>query len=171
VNIAIRIEPGNGANEAPVEYRWDADTDILTAAVRQGVVGEGMTGSVEVMGSDSSCLLIDVTSGRINGVEVAVWPDVRKQTALQPPAQFEDARVTLPARASQPGIASLNVDLSLIAEADSAERTFHFRIGKARPARVVRIARDILLDVDERSRLAGVWLLNVPPFPAEQVRQ
>lgn len=171
MNIAIRIEPGNGANEAPVEYRWDADTDILTAAVRQGVVGEGMTGSVEVMGSDSSCLLFDVTSGRINGVEVAVWPDVRKQTALQPPAQFEDARVTLPARASQPGIASLNVDLSLIAEADSAERTFHFRIGTARAARVVRIARDILLDVDERSRLAGVWLLNVPPFPAEPVQQ
>jgi hypothetical protein len=169
VNIAVRIEPGSGAaNETPVDYRWDADTDILTAALRSNAVGEGMTGSVEVMGSDSSCLLFDVTSGRINGVEIAVWPDVRKQSALQPPGQVEDVRVTLPARASQPGIASLNVDVSLVAEADQAERTFHFRIGKAKAARVVRIAKDILLDVDERSRLAGVWLLNVPPFPAEQ---
>lgn len=169
MNIAVRIEPGTGsASETPVDYRWDADTDILTAALRTSAVGEGMTGSVEVMGSDSSCLLFDVTSGRINGVEVAVWPDVRKQSALAPPGVVEeDARVTLPARASQPGIASLNVDVSLIAEADQSERTFHFRIGKARTARVVRIARDILLDVDERSRLAGVWLLNVPPFPAE----
>jgi len=168
VNIAVRIEPGTGTtNETPVDYRWDADTDILTAALRTSMVGEGMTGSVEVMGSDSSCLLFDVTSGRIAGVEVAVWPDVRKQSALTPPGQVEDARVTLPTRASQPGIASLNVDLSLVAEADQAERTFHFRIGKAKPARVVRIAKDILLDVDERNRLAGVWLLNVPPFPAE----
>jgi hypothetical protein len=29
----------------------------------------------------------------------------------------------------------------------------------------VRVGRDLLLDVDPQSRIAGVWLLNVPPFP------
>ena len=51
------------------------------------------------------------------------------------------------------------------AESDRAERTIHFRVGPRRPARAVRIARDVLLDVDARERIAGVWLLNVPPFP------
>ena len=164
MNIAVKIESASGS-PAEAEYRWDADTDILTANLRSNHLGEGMSGSVEVMGSDSSCLIFDVTSGRINGVEVAVWPDVRKRTALSPPDNVEDARVTLPSRPSQPGIASLEVDTALVAEADQSERTFHFKVGAARAARVVRIARDILLDVDDKSRLAGVWLLNVPPFP------
>jgi hypothetical protein len=29
----------------------------------------------------------------------------------------------------------------------------------------VRVARDIMLDVDDAGALAGVWLLNVPPLP------
>jgi hypothetical protein len=34
-----------------------------------------------------------------------------------------------------------------------------------RPARAIRFARDLLLELDERDRIAGLWLLNVPPFP------
>jgi hypothetical protein len=30
----------------------------------------------------------------------------------------------------------------------------------------VRLARDLMLDVDASNHLAGLWLLNVPPFPA-----
>jgi hypothetical protein len=169
MDIAVRIEAaGAGAGEAPeVEYRWDADTDILTANVRAGAVSEGMSGSVGVEGSDGSWLIFDVASGKIRGVEVAVWPDVRKLSSLAPPEQVEDASITLPARASQPGIASLEMDTALVAESDQSERTIHFRIGPKRRTRVVRLAKDILLDVDQRSVIAGVWLLNVPPFPAE----
>ena len=167
MEIAVRIEP---KTEAPPEvvYRWDTDTDILTASVRGREASEGMSGSVGVEGSDGSWLNLDVHSGRVDGVEVVVWPEVRKRSTLAPPEQVEDARVTVPARASQPGIASLEVDTALLAEADQAERTFHFRLGKPRPTRTVRIARDILLDIDGKSRVAGVWLLNVPPFPGER---
>jgi hypothetical protein len=56
--------------------------------------------------------------------------------------------------------------VTLMAEADREERTIHFRIGRPRPVRAVRLARDILLEVDARDYLAGVWLLNVPPSPA-----
>jgi hypothetical protein len=58
------------------------------------------------------------------------------------------------------------MDTTLMAEADREERTIHFRIGKRRPVRTVRLAKDILLEVDTRDYLAGVWLLNVPPSPA-----
>ena len=166
MNIAVRIEPA-AEPSAPVEYRWDPDTDILTASLGDKGKGDGMSGSVGVEGSDGSWLVFDVASGRIQHVEIAVWPQVRKRSSLTPPAQVEDARVTVPLRQSQPNVASLEVDTRLMAEADGAERNFHFHFGKPRETRAVRIARDVLLDIDGRDRIAGVWLLNVPPFPAD----
>ena len=52
-------------------------------------------------------------------------------------------------------------------EADEAEQVFHFMLGRRRQTRTVRFARDILVDVDGSNHLAGLWLLNVPPFPAQ----
>jgi hypothetical protein len=162
VGIAVRIEPAGGGLP-DVEYRWDPDTDILTANLR--AASEGTSGLVEVEGRDGSWLVFDLTAGSISGVEVAVWPDVRKRSTLAPPAAVEDARVTLPSGGPPAEATAFEVNTALAAEADTAERTIHFRLGGARQARVVRIARDMLLDVDGAGRLAGVWLLNVPPFP------
>lgn len=166
MQISVEIEPASGT-PPDVEYRWDADTDILTASLRAGAVSEGMSGSVELTGSDGSWLVLDVAKGRINGVEVAVWPDVRKRPNLSPPANAEFSKITVPSRRSQPGIASVEVDGALIAEADEAERTIHFRLGSAKQVKTVRIASDVLLDVDSQNRIGGVWLLNVPPFPSD----
>lgn len=166
MDVPVRIEPAAGAPVA-VEYRWDPDTDILTANLCAKSVGEGLSGSVGVEGADGSWLILDVSSGRINGVEVAVWPDVHKRASLDPPADIENVRVTVPARTSQPGIAALEMDTSLTAEADGNEATIHFRLGSLRQTRTVRIAQDILLDIDQRERIAGLWLLNVPPFPLD----
>jgi hypothetical protein len=168
VEIAVRLGPPPAAAPADVEYRWDTDTDILTATVRANSVSEGMSGSVGVEGADGSWLMFDVSAGHIRGIEVAVWPQVQKRSGLQPPAETEHASVTIPTRLSQPGIASLEVDTALSAESDHDERTIHFRIGRARSGRAVRIARDIVLDVADGGRLTGVWLLNVPPFPDAQ---
>ena len=166
VSFAVQIEPAQG-NPPDVEYRWDADTDILTAAVRANAVGEGLCGSVELMGGDGAWLNLDVTGGRIHGVEVAVWPDVRKVAALSAPATVEDGRVAVPLRNLGADVGSVSIDTALMAEADQAERTIHFRVGPSRQVRTVRIARDLLLDIDGHGRIAGVWLLNVPPFPAD----
>jgi len=165
VNIPIQVEPANGASPA-VEYRWDPDTEILSAQLNPRSSGKGMSGSVEVEGADGSWLILDVSSGRINGVEVAVWPDVHKRYSLALPGEVEDGNVTVPSRRSQPGVAALEVETPLLAEADEAERVFHFTLGKKRQTRTVRFARDLLLDVDGSNHLAGLWLLNVPPFPA-----
>lgn len=168
MNIVVQVEPsGRTPDEVEVEYRWDPDTDILTANCRDKGPGDGVSGSVELAGSDGSWLILDVRSGSVHGVEVAVWPDVRKVRTLQPPAPSEDARLVVAPRKPPRGVASIEVDTALTAEADQAERTIHFKVGSGRPQRTVRIARDILIEVDETSAIAGVWLLNVPPFPAD----
>jgi hypothetical protein len=167
VKIPIEVQPADGS--APtVEYRWDPDTEILSAQLTPRTAGSGMSGSVGLEGSDGSWLILDVASGHINGIEVAVWPDVQKRHSLQPPGSVEDAHVVVPARKSQPGgVASVEVETPLLAEADEAERIFHFMLGPKRKTRTVRFARDLLLDVDGSNHLAGLWMLNVPPFPAK----
>ena len=164
MKIAMHIEPETGAPPA-VAYRWDPDTEILIAMLDDHSVGEGLSGTVELQGSDGSWLNLDVAAGRIHSVEVAVWPEVRTRSALQPPREVENVRVTLPARRTGSAIASVEVDTPLAAEADSTERTIHFRLGNGSATRTVRIARDLLLDLDPAGRLAGLWLLNVPPLP------
>jgi hypothetical protein len=167
LEITVHVEPGTSELPA-VEYRWDADTDILTATMNAGAKGQGMSGSVEIEGSDGSWLIFDVSGGRIAGVEVAVWPDVRKVAALTPPADAVPSLVTIPGRPSHPGVAALEIDTRLVADADASERTIHFRFGAARSVRAARVAQDLIFDVDESSHIAGVWLLNVPPFPTDQ---
>jgi hypothetical protein len=78
----------------------------------------------------------------------------------------EDARVIIPSNDSASGVASLAVDTALMAEADVARKVIHFRVGKRRDTRTVRLGRDLLMDVDLQGRIAGVWLLNVPPSPS-----
>jgi len=164
VNISVQVEPSAGT-PPDVDYRWDPDTDILSAHLRPCAVGEGLSGAVELEGNDGSWLILDIASGRISGVEVAVWPDVRKRAALAPPAAVEDGRVVVPVRRSERGVASVEISTNMIAEADNAERVIHFRVGPARETRTLRLGRDLLLDLDAQSRIAGLWLLNVPPFP------
>jgi hypothetical protein len=162
VNIPVRIEPWAGA-PAPVDYRWDEDTDILSAQVGDPRGARSL--SVDVEGRDGSWLILDVSDERIRGVEVAVWPTVHKRTDLKPPAEVESVRVKVGRDPATTSVAAVEVDTPVDAESDHAERTIHFRLGHGREVRTVRIARDMLLDIDNRDRLAGVWLLDVHPFP------
>lgn len=165
MNIPVRIEPWAGS-PAPVAYRWDEDTDILTAQVGGARVGRSL--SVDVEGSDGSWLILDVSDDRIRGVEVAVWPTVQKRSDLRPPEETESAHVKVGRDSATNPVNAVEVDTPVAAESDQDERTIHFRLGHGREVRTVRIARDMLLDIDNRDRLAGVWLLDVPPFPASQ---
>ncbi|HEY9229641.1 MAG TPA: hypothetical protein VIP11_23530 [Gemmatimonadaceae bacterium] len=166
MKIAVQLGPAADGAPPEVAYKWDFDTDILSAQLGGARSTEGMSGSVGLEGADGSWLILDVASGRISGVEIAVWPEVRKMSTLAPPQQIEDLHVSIPARRSQPNIASMETTTHLIAEADANQRTFHFRLGKPKLTRTIRLARDVLLDVDEKSQITGLWLLNVPPGPA-----
>jgi hypothetical protein len=166
VKIPIQVEPAADGTPA-VEYRWDPDTEILSAQLHPSASGQGMSGSVELEGSDGSWLILDVTSGQINGVEVAVWPDVRTRSTLQPPRGIEDGRVLVKSGKPVSGETALEVETPVLAETDESERVFHFTLGRPKRTRTVRFARDLLVDVDASNHLAGLWLLNVPPFPSQ----
>ena len=164
MTFAVELQPVAGAPPA-VHYRWDADTDIFTATLspRDGA-GES-SGSVEIEGTDGSWLVLDLRGGRVVGVEIALWPDVHHNPVLAAPHAAESVDILVPLRVSA-GPATLEVEAPMRAEADESERVVHFRIGERREARSVRFGSDVLLDVDRRGCLAGLWFLNVPPFPA-----
>ena len=162
----VRVEELTERELRPVEYRWDTDTDILIAVLRSAHVSEGLTGSMDIEGADGAWITLELTDGRLGSVEIAVWPDVRTVASLPVPTTARPARIRVPARRSQPGPEALEVNTAIQAVADKAERTIHFRIGASRPTSVLRVATDLLLELDAESRIVGLWLLNVPPFPA-----
>lgn len=165
VSLDVRLEEIAESDLPPVDYRWDADTDILCAALRPSGVSEGLTGSMDIEGADGAWLTLELSAGRLAAIEVAVWPDVKTLESLTPPEPSGAARLRVPSSGTEAGLEALEVDTSIRAVADKAERTIHFRIGPQRSSRAHRVARDLLIEVDARSRIAGLWFLNVPPFP------
>ena len=152
-----------------VTYRWDPETDILTGAVKgadKPKDDNGLNGSVELEGSDGSFILLDVAGGAIRGVEVVVWPDVRTVGALQAPASWKDADVVLPGKSGQ--VAAIEVETPLTIDTNPAESVFRVRIGPSRATQVLRVAEGLLVEVDEQRELAALWLVDVPPFPADE---
>ncbi len=166
MDIVVQIGPRHGA--APkVAYRWDADTDILSVQLRPPHAQGGASGSIEVEGADGSWIIFDVADGQINGMEIVVWPEVHKRSMLVPPAKVAEGSVRFPSRGSVPEVTAVEVETSMAAESDAEQRILHFRLGSLRESTAVRLAHDLLLEVDATNHVAGLWLLNVPPFPRE----
>jgi hypothetical protein len=165
MQFETRIEPLHG-KLPKVSYRWDPETDILTVACKGVPKGNGMNGTVDLEGGDGSFVVIDVAGGALRGLDVVTWPDdVKTVGSLAAPAATKDAQVLFPSRKSQPGVAAVEVDTALTVEKNSADTVFHIRVGRSRPSTVVRAADHLLVEVDKQSRLVGLWLLEVPPFP------
>ena len=165
MQFEARIEPLNG-KLPKVTYRWDPETDILTVTCKGVPKGNGMNGTVDLEGGDGSFVVIDVAGGAMRGVDIVTWPDdVRTVATLAPPDTSKEGHVTFPGRRSQPGVAAVEVEIALTVDKNQTESVFYIRVGQKRPATVVRVADHMLVEVDKQSRLAGLWLLEVPPFP------
>ena len=157
-------------------YRWDADTGILVARLTSAVglptddAGDGhaRAGAVELEGPDGSWVTLDLRGGRVCGLQIAVWPSIRRRLGLTPPLVDRDGSVGVPAAPTEgdavaPTVVELEVDTDLAVDADPAAGVFHLRVGRPRAVRVVRVGRDMLVDVDAAGVLAGLWLTAVPP--------
>ncbi|MEX2157319.1 MAG: hypothetical protein WD773_10835 [Gemmatimonadales bacterium] len=167
MHFEAKIEP-LGGKLPKVTYRWDPETDILTVACKGGGAAKsnGMNGTVDLEGGDGSFVVIDVAGGTLRGVDVVTWPDdVRTVASLEPPEPNKEGQVTFPDRRSQPGVAAVEVDTPLTVDKNQNESVFHIRVGRQRAATIVRVADHLLIEVDKQSRIAGLWLLEVPPFP------
>jgi hypothetical protein len=154
-----------------VTYRWDAETDILTVACKgAGKNGKGLSGTVDLEGADGSFVVLDVAEGALRGLDVVTWPDdIRTIDVLLPPADPKEGTVLFPARSSQPGVAAVEVDTPLTMEKNATESVLHLRVGRTRAAQAVRVGDHLLVEIDKQSHLAGIWLLEVPPFPNVEV--
>jgi len=160
-----RIEPLDG-KLPKVTYHWDPETDILSVACKGVAKGTGMNGTVDLEGADGSFVVLDVAGGCLRGVDVVTWPDdVRTVGTLTAPEPDREARVVFPSRLSQPGVAAVEVDTALTVDKNPSESVFHIGVGGKRTSTVVRVADHLLVEVDKQARLAGLWLLEVPPFP------
>ncbi len=165
--MEARVEPLAGALPK-ILWRWDPETDILSGAFKGTRTTAGLTGTVELSDDEGSVAVLEVNNGVICGLDVVVWPEVSTYTSLQVPATLTDGRVILPQRPSKPGVASVEVDTALSVTTNVAESVFHLRVGPRRDADVVRVADHLLVEVDRQGELAGFWLTDVPPFPAEE---
>jgi len=165
MNFEARIEPLSGALPKVI-YHWDPETDILSVACKGGATTKGLNGTVDLSGADGSFVVIDVAGGCLRGVDVVAWPDdVRTTPELATPAAAKDGQVVFPSRRSQPGVAAVEVETALTVEKNTAESVFHLRFGRPRPVTVVRVADRLLVEVDKQARIAGLWFVDVPPFP------
>jgi len=90
---------------------------------------------------------------------------VKTVAKLAAPEPTKDGQVTFPTRKSQPGVAAVEVDTAITVEKNESDTLFHIRVGRSRSATVVRVGDHLLVEVDKQSRLSGIWLLDVPPFP------
>jgi hypothetical protein len=163
MSMDARIEPLSGGLPS-VNWRWDAETDILSGAFKGNRKSGGLTGSVELTDAEGSVAVLDVNNGVICGLDVVVWPEVVPVGDLRVPAKLTDGRVVLPARPSRPGVASVEVDTTLSVQTNPTESVFHLQIGARRPVEGVRAADNFYIEVDQEGGLAGFWLTNVPPF-------
>lgn len=163
-SVGFRVLPHDDTVDA-VRYRWDADTEILSASIVDRRGGGSVATTVELEGSDGSWVSLELRGGRFCGIEVAVWPPVKMRSTLTPPTTSQPGHASLPPTMVGNTISDVEVDTPLAAESDRHERTFHLRVGAPRKSRAVRVGQSILLELDDADQLAGLWLLNVPPVP------
>ncbi|MDH4351200.1 MAG: DUF2283 domain-containing protein, partial [Gemmatimonadota bacterium] len=122
-------------------------------------------GSWELENSTGAVILLETERGVLCGVEVVVWPDVERAT-LVAPHDAPAGRVRLePPAGETTGV--LEVDTPISGAANASETLVHLRFGPGR-ARSVRIAGNVVVDLDADGHLAGIWLQDLPLFPQEE---
>lgn len=148
-----------------IVYKWDTETEILSGQFKGGRKSGGLTGSVDLQGAEGSFVVLDVLSGVVRGLEVVVWPEIAVVEGLQPPEPKSNGQLVMPSRASQPGVAAVEVDTQLSAEKRADESVIHLRVGPRRKVDVIQLADGLMAEVDGQGNVAGLWLTGVPPFP------
>ena len=150
-----------------IVYKWDTETEILSGQFKGGRKSGGLNGSVELEGAEGSFVVIDVVSGVVRGLEVVVWPETSVVADLKVPEPVSNGQLVMPGRASQPGIAAVEVDTQLSAEKRPDESVIHIRVGPRRRFSTVQLADGLMAEVDNEGNIGGLWLIGVPPFPAQ----
>jgi hypothetical protein len=147
-----------------IGWRWDAETDILSGTFRRNG-NSGLDGTIELTDAEGAIAVVDIADGAVAGIDVVVWPEVTSARGLVAPATAETGRVVLRGpRADR--TTSVEIESVLSMRTNAGESTYHLRLGEAVPTRAVRVADQLLVELDDADALVGCWLLGVPPFPS-----
>lgn len=161
MGVILRVE--EAATLPGVEWRWEPETDILAGSLSPAPGGPA--GSLELSGHDGSVAVVDLTGGRMAGLDVVVWPEVVTVPELVVPVAVRNGTIrVMPGNGTPESLASLELDVALSARANLAEDLIHLRVGAPRPTAVVQVADHLHVEVDEGGGLAGFWLSAVPPL-------
>jgi hypothetical protein len=148
-----------------MEFHWDFDTEILTGKLAAGLPYPAQPQAIELGDAGGSFVTLSLDGSMLAGLEVVVWPEYKTSTALTPPRPEREGRleIQLDEAAQKAGVVELKVELSC--EKNGDESTIHLVVGDPRAVDSVTLAENLLAEVDAKGRLAGFWLLAVPPFP------
>lgn len=147
----------------PVAYQWNAETRILTARFAVPAA-TGFTGAVEVTGDDGAIVVLDAAGGLLTGVEIVVWPGAEVHRRLRPP-EAPPGRVRIPGAPAASGVGAHEVETAIDADVTPARDVLHVLIGDQEPARTVRVADHVVVELSAEGGMAGFWLDRVPPAP------
>jgi hypothetical protein len=164
--LEVRLEPLQGALPA-ITWRRDDETEILSGGFKPAGKGRGASVTVELADAEGAIVVLDVVAGRLTGLDVVIWPALDPVSGLKPPAPSRNAEVLWPAKPSAiAAAAAVELETPLLASTNDAGTLLHLELGRSRVAETVRLADRLLADIDDRQRLAGLWLLELPQIDA-----
>ena len=164
MTITTQMVPVDG--ELPtMSFRWDSKTEILAGKMTLQSGSSPDSRTMELGGSRGSYLSLDLIDDVIAGLEVVVWPEGDVVDRLQAPTVDERGmlKVTDGGSGNDPSVVELGRPLSCLRTAD--ESTVYLRLSGAKSQMVIAVADNLLAEIGSGGQLAGLWLLNVPPFP------
>ena len=157
------VERLEGALPA-ISWRWDPETDILSGTFRSSG-NSRLDGTIELTDAEGAIAVLDVADGAVAGLDVVVWPEVTSSRSLALPSMVESGRVVLRGpRADR--TTSVEIEAVLTIRTNPGESIYHLKLGALPAARAIRVADQLLIELDAEDGLVGCWLLGVPPFPS-----
>lgn len=145
------------------DFRWDVETEILAGRALPPGADDTDAVAWEFEGPDGAVVVLETIDGTLCGIEVVVWPDVERARSLIAPHDAPPGTIRFVAPADgADGI--VEVETIITAAAPPSETLIHLSFGVVR-ARSVRVAENVVADLDAEGRLAGLWLQDLPLFP------
>lgn len=164
VTIATEILPLE--DELPLAaYRWDSKTEILAATLDSQPTGERDFRTVQLGGSQGAYVSLILVEDLLVGIEVVVWPHGEVVSELAAPPAERSGRLKVDSRGEVTRSAVVDLDKPLSCARTADESRVHIVFAKPESSEVVALAQNLFAEIGDAGRLAGFWLVGVPPFP------
>jgi hypothetical protein len=167
VGIQAHVKPNGESDLASIAFHWDSETEILAGSIAELAAAARTACTVELEDSNGAVVSLDVAEGLLCGVEIVVWPASEVIPNIRAPDPIQNGSVFLPTAADD-DLPVVEIDTALGCELAPDESVIHLMVGTKKAHHAVAVAKNFLVDLDADGSIAGLWLLNVPPFAAPE---